>query len=63
MKEIRITKKTARKGDDGHKIVSVRMRDELIAELDKLSGATNRSRNELINLLLEAALKVVTIEE
>lgn len=30
-KEIKITKKAARRGDDGYKIVSVRMRDEMIA--------------------------------
>ena len=60
---IKITRKTSRKGDDGHKIVSVRMRDEMIERLDLLSSQTNRSRNELINLLLEAALDIVKIEE
>ncbi len=62
-KEIKITKKTARKGDDGYKIVSVRMKDETITKLDDLSAQTNRSRNELINLLLEAAIPIVKIEE
>ena len=61
-KEIKITKKAARRGDDGYKIVSVRMRDEMIARLDALSSETNRSRNELINLLLAAALDIVQIE-
>ena len=61
-KEIKITKKAARLGDDGYKIVSVRMRDEMIARLDALSSETNRSRNELINLLLDAALDIVQIE-
>ena len=61
--EIRITKKRAKKGDDGHKVVSVRMRDELIEQLDTLAGKTNRSRNELINLLLSSALEIVTIDE
>lgn len=61
--EIKIKKKIARKGDDGHKIVSVRMRDELIERLDALSIETNRSRNELINLLLAAAIDIVKIEE
>ena len=46
--EIRITKKQPRRGDDGHKVISVRMRDETIERLDELSGRTNRSRNELI---------------
>lgn len=60
--EIKIKKKTARKEDDGHKIISVRMRDELIARLDELSAESNRSRNELINLLLESAVDIVKIE-
>lgn len=61
--EIRIKKKVAKRGDDGYKIVSVRMKDELVDRLDILSADTNRSRNELINLLLEAAVDIVRIEE
>ena len=59
---ITITKKTARKGDDGHKVISVRMPDEILARLERLSAETNRSRNELINLLLSAALDKVSVE-
>ena len=47
---IKITKKGTRRGDDGCKVVSVRMKDELIERLDDLSVKTNRSRNELVNL-------------
>lgn len=61
--EIRIKRKTVRRGDDGYKIVSVRMKDELIERLDKLSVDTNRSRNELINMLLDAAIDIVKVEE
>lgn len=61
--EIRITRKTHRKGDDGYKIVSVRMREDLIDRLDKLSEETNRSRNELINILVESAINIVKIED
>ena len=60
--EIKITKKSYR-GDDGCKIISVRMKDTLIERLDDLSAKTNRSRNELINLLLNASLDIVKIEE
>lgn len=60
---IKITKKTERKGEDGYKIVSVRMKEELVDQLDELSGKTNRSRNELINLLLREAISLVSIEE
>ncbi len=61
--EIRIKKKNPRRGDDGHKVISVRMKDELIEKLDTLSEKTNRSRNELINILLEAAVEIVKVEE
>ena len=61
--EIKIKKKVSKRGDDGYKVVSVRMKDELIAKLDILSADTNRSRNELINLLLEASVDIVKIED
>ena len=61
--EIRLKKKHAKRGDDGYKIVSVRMKDELIAKLDQLSAETNRSRNELINILLEKSIDIVKVEE
>ena len=60
---IKITVKNGKKGEDGHKVVSVRMKDETIEMLDNLSIRTNRSRNELINLLLEKALDCVTVED
>ena len=59
-REIRITKK---KGEDGHKIVSVRMREDTLKKLDELAEQTNRSRNELINLLLAEALQEVSVVE
>ncbi len=62
-KTIIITRKETKRGDDGHKIVSVRMRDELVEKLDELSNNANRSRNELINILLESALEIVDVED
>lgn len=61
--EIRITKKLPRKGEDGYRIVSVRMKETLLEQLDALSAKSNRSRNELINLLLESAVDIVKIDE
>ena len=61
--EIRIKKKSMRRGDDGHKIVSVRMKEELVDRLDDLAANTNRTRNEIINILLTAAVDNVKIEE
>ena len=60
---IKITKKVSRRGEDGCKIVSVRMKDELVEKLDEISAQTNRSRNELINLLLNAAIDILKIED
>ena len=39
------------------------MRDELVEKLDAICSRTNRSRNELINLLLAAAVEQVNVEE
>ena len=61
--EIKIRRKAPRKRDDGYKIVSVRMKEELIDRLDDLPAGTNRSRNERINLLLNAAIDIVKTEE
>ena len=61
--EIKIKVRTSARGDDGYKVVSVRMKEELVEQLDLLSTKTNRSRNQLINLLLESAIERVKIEE
>ncbi len=61
--EIKITRKNGLRGEDGYKIVSVRMKEETVAQLEELSVRTNRSRNEIINLLLEAAINMVKIDE
>lgn len=62
-KEIKITKKVKKRGDDGYRVVSVRMPEELIVQLEELSSKTNRSRNELINILLESAIEIVKVED
>ena len=61
--QITISAKRKDKGDYGHKIISVRMKDELLEKLDYISAQTNRSRNEVINILLESAVEVVSIEQ
>lgn len=50
------------KGEDGHKVFSVRIKDETVARLDDLSNKTNRSRNDLINLLLDYAIDHCEVE-
>ena len=46
-----ITKKP--KGEDGHKVFSIRIKDETLERLDEIAKKTNRSRNDLINMLLD----------
>lgn len=44
------------KGEDGFKTFSIRIKDEIVEQLDLLSAQTNRSRNELVGILLEYAI-------
>ena len=62
-KKLEITRKSGIKGDDGYKVFSVRVKEETIEKLDKLSAATNRSCNELINLILEFGIENCEIKE
>lgn len=54
--------KIKRKYDDGNRVISIRIREDLLVELDKLADASNRSRNEIINLILEHGIKITEIE-
>lgn len=45
------------KGEDGYKTFSIRIKEETVKNLDELSIKTNRSRNELINTLLDFAIE------
>lgn len=56
MKKLVISKKPL-KGEDGYKVFSIRIKDETVETLDRISAETNRSRNELINLFLEFAIE------
>lgn len=50
-----ITPKKA-KGEDGYKVFSIRIKDELVKRLDDVSSQSGHSRNELIGIFLEYAL-------
>lgn len=56
MEEKLIIRKKGLKGEDGYKTFSIRIKDDTVAKLNKLASETNRSRNELVNLLLDYAL-------
>lgn len=56
LKEKLIINVKSLKGEDGYKTFSIRIKDETVAQLENLSKLTNRSRNELINILLDYAI-------
>ena len=39
--------KINKKGDDGYKVISVRIKENVLNKIDQLSQESNRSRNEL----------------
>ncbi len=51
-----------KKGEDGTKTFSIRIKQEIVDKIDLISQETNRSRNELISILLSYALKHCKIE-
>lgn len=58
-KESLIIKK---KADDGYRVISVRVPNDILAQLDKLADETKHSRNEIINLMLNYGIKNIEIE-
>ena len=49
------------RGEDGYKIFSVRIRNETASALEELSQRSNRSRNELIGMILDYAVDHIYI--
>ena len=57
MEDKLIIKRKLLKGEDGYKTFSIRIKDETAMNLDILAKETNRSRNEIINILLDYAIE------
>lgn len=53
----------SKKGDDGYRVISVRLKENTLASIDTLATQTNRSRNEVINILLENSVAEVEVKE
>ena len=51
------------KGEDGYKVFSIRIKEDMVSRIDSISAQTGRSRNELIGILLEYAIDRCIIEE
>lgn len=53
--------KIKKRGEDGNKIISVRIREDILSELDRIAKESNYSRNELINLILQYGVENLEI--
>ena len=62
-RKLQITKKSNLKVDYGYKTFSVRIKEETVEKLEEISQQTNRSRNELINIMLEFGIENCEIKE
>ena len=51
-----------KRGEDGNRLISVRIKEETLVELDRIAAESNYSRNELINLILAHGVKNIKIE-
>ena len=54
--------KIKRKGEDGHRVITIRIREDTLGSIDKIAAEVNYSRNELINRMLEHGLEHIEIE-
>ena len=52
-----------KRGEDGNRIITVRIREDTLAELDRLAAESNRSRNELISMALRYALDHMELKD
>lgn len=51
-----------KRGDDGNKLITVRIREDTLAQIDELASKTNRSRNEIINIILKHGIENVEVQ-
>lgn len=54
--------KITRRGEDGYRLISARIKEETLKKIDELAKETNRSRNDIINTLLDSSVDNVEIE-
>lgn len=54
--------KLKKRGEDGNRVITVRIREEILTSLDKIASEANYSRNELINFILAHGMKNIEIE-
>jgi metal-responsive CopG/Arc/MetJ family transcriptional regulator len=51
-----------KRGEDGSRVITVRLKEDILAALDQLAAESNYSRNELINIILRHGIENIKIE-
>ena len=54
--------KIKKRGEDGNRVISVRIKESTLDALDKIAAQSNHSRNEIINLILSHGIENIEIE-
>lgn len=54
--------KIKRRGEDGSRVITVRIKEDTLTALDKIAAESNYSRNELINIILSHGVQNIEIE-
>ncbi len=49
--------KIKKRGEDGNRVISIRIREKTLATIDDLANEAGYSRNELINNIIEHGLE------
>lgn len=63
MDKLKLMKKSHLKGEDGYKTFSVRVKNEIVQQLEDISKETGYSRNELIGMLLKFGVENIEVIE
>lgn len=54
--------KIKKRGEDGNRIISIRISEDTLSKLDKIAAESNYSRNELINIILKHGVENIIVE-
>lgn len=52
-----------KRGDDGYKTFSIRIKNETVDKIDKIASETNMSRNQIIQEMLDFASNKIEIQK
>jgi len=63
MKDKILISKKELQGEDGYKTFSIRIKEETVEKLNKLAADSNRSRNDVVGILLDYAINHCEIVE